>query len=215
MTSNQIAYQQHLETVRSNVSRETETNRSNLAKEAETHRSNVANESENIRYHNLTTEETKRSNLAKEAETKRHNLFGESLESNKLEETKRANRVNEAETQRSHVAQESIGATQASASYLAAQSRAMEAATHRNESNAKIPLIMAQVGTETQKSINFGSSTKLNLARVNESRANTQLTDAKRKTENQQRLPGTIGKWVDVGTKAISGALSGVKLFGG
>lgn len=215
MTANQIAYQVHLENVRthqvgeqetnrSNRAREAETLRSNLARETETNRANLANEAENVRYHNLTTEETKR-----------HNLFGEQIAANTLEETKRANQVREAESKRSNLANEAIGRTQASASYLGSQAAALNAATNRSELEAKKPLYSAQVGSETQKSINFGSSTKVNLAKANESRARTQLMDAQRKTENQTRLPKVISGYTGILGDVVRTATSGLKLFGG
>lgn len=215
MTQNQIAYQVHLENVRSHLATEAETSRSNQAREKETQRSNLANEAENIRYHTGTMTETNRHNVATEEETKRHNLFGETLETNKLAEQIRSNKVREEETHRSNLQQESIGRANAQAQQLRGLAAVQTAATSANRLERETPLIMAQVGESTQKAINFGSSTKLNLQRVNESRANTQYTDAKRKTENQQRLPTTIGKWVDVGTKALQGVAQGVKLFAG
>lgn len=193
MTQNQINYAAHLENVRSHVSNEQETKRANQAREFETNRSNLANE-----------QETKRHNLASENETKRHNLFGESIQTQTLEETKRSNRVNESNSK-----------LQAEARYLAAQGSVMSAATSANRLEAEKPLIKAQIGTETQRSINFGSSTALNMQKRNESRANTQNIQARTKTENQQRLPNTIKTWVSVGTEALKGVASGVKLFGG
>lgn len=53
MTTNQVAYQNYLETQRSNMAREAETNRSNLVKEDETARSNRANERLTARGQNL------------------------------------------------------------------------------------------------------------------------------------------------------------------
>lgn len=78
MTKNQILYQQHLETKRSNLVNEEETARSNRAREAETYRHNYATEVE-----------TNRSNLAREFETNRHNVSTE-------QETARSNRAQEA-----------------------------------------------------------------------------------------------------------------------
>lgn len=97
MTANQIAYQNLLETSRSNLARETETNRANLAQEAlrlqdlqeqarhnvvyeqETHRANVARETETHRANRASEVETNRSNLAKELEANRHNVAQENL----------------------------------------------------------------------------------------------------------------------------------------
>lgn len=97
MTANQIAYQNLLETSRSNLARETETNRANLAQEAlklqdlqeqarhnivyehETNRANVARETETHRANRAAEIETNRSNLARELEANRHNVAQESL----------------------------------------------------------------------------------------------------------------------------------------
>jgi hypothetical protein len=69
LTTNQIVYQQLLETQRSNKAREDETIRSNVAKETENLRSNLAKELE-----------TERSNREREKETNRHNVSSESIE---------------------------------------------------------------------------------------------------------------------------------------
>lgn len=204
MTSNQINYAVHLENVRHNVQQEGETKRSNLAREAETNRSNLVNEGE-----------TKRHNLAQESETKRHNLFGEDIATNTLEETKRSNRVREAETARSNRANEQAAMIQAGARLVAAQAAQRQAGVSESRLFAEEPLIKAQTTTEHKKAINFGSSTALNMQKRNESRAATQNMDARTRTENQQRLPNTIRSWVSIGTEAIKGVASGVKLFGG
>lgn len=213
MTSNQIAYQEHLENVRSNMTREreterdnraklAETNRSNLVKEKETQRSNLANEAENVRWHKETS-----------AETKRHNLFGEQLSQSQFEETKRANRVQEAEKERSNRANEASNALQAQARYLGAQASAIDSTTRSNELEAKRPIYAAQAYSETQKAINFGSATKLNLAKVNESKASAANTRAKTKTENWQRLPNTIRSYTGIATDIVRSTIP--KLFGG
>lgn len=73
MTANQIAYQNMLETRRSNLAKEAETNRSNVAREKETYRSNVA----------------------KEVETNRHNIDNERLGWANLDESTRSHKVQE------------------------------------------------------------------------------------------------------------------------
>lgn len=94
MTHNQIEYQKHLETARSNKAKEAETYRSNRAQEVETNRSNLAREGEMSR-HNLASErndllalaESHRSNIARETETHRSNV-------EKEKETIRNNNLN-------------------------------------------------------------------------------------------------------------------------
>lgn len=94
MTHNQIEYQKHLETARSNRTKEAETYRSNRAQEVETNRSNLAREGEMTR-HNLASEhndllqlaESHRSNVARETETHRSNV-------EKEKETIRNNNLN-------------------------------------------------------------------------------------------------------------------------
>lgn len=109
MTANQIAYQNHLETVRTNQANESlkkqyndEYERSNKAKEYETHRANTVQEAETERSHRANESigyanvgvqyamlgETQRSNLARELETNRANVAREI-------ETNRANVANE------------------------------------------------------------------------------------------------------------------------
>jgi hypothetical protein len=102
MTANQIAWQNMLESRRSNRAREAETNRANLATEGETKRANLAKEGETNR-HNLATEgiailghqETVRSNKVKEKETNRHNLATEKVAAGTLTENVRHNKATE------------------------------------------------------------------------------------------------------------------------
>lgn len=91
MTLNQIEYQKHLESVRSNLEREKETNRSNLAREAETQRANLANEAENVRYHDMTVS----LGFAQLAESQRHNSALEFVSYGDLQERNRHNLASE------------------------------------------------------------------------------------------------------------------------
>lgn len=85
MTQNQIAYQNMLETTRSNRVREVETNRSNQANEIQ-------------RYWDYL--ENSRANLARETETHRANLATEGLRAQELSETQRSHFANELEAHR-------------------------------------------------------------------------------------------------------------------
>lgn len=83
MTSNQIAYQSHLENVRHNQTTETETNRHNIAFEQETKRHNVVTETETNR-HNVATENWQQSSLAESIRHNRQmeNLTGQQIKAN-------------------------------------------------------------------------------------------------------------------------------------
>lgn len=218
MTANQLQYQRNVQEAVHNQLTRAETERSNRAREAETARSNLAQEAEAHRSNTVRESETRRSNLAQEAETKRHNLFGEDISSRSLAETIRSNMAREQLTHESNVASQLAAQARmesAKASQQGVLVQAMNAATNARELAAKEPLYRAQVGTETQRAINFGSGTKLNLQKANESRSVTQYNDAKRKTENWQRLPNTINSYVGIVGNVVNSALGGLKLFGG
>lgn len=114
MTSNQIAYNQHLETKRSNLAREAETHRSNVVNEIETQRANRAREGENYR-HNTVTEgislgtllEGVRSNKARESENVRKNNMDYAINYARNQETERHNRQSESlESQKNSITRE-------------------------------------------------------------------------------------------------------------
>lgn len=91
MTHNQIAWQNALETVRSNLAREQETRRHNLIGEQETGRHNVRVEDETHR-HNTATE---RVSILDLNEKVRHNVRSEHLNERDINERIRHNRVAE------------------------------------------------------------------------------------------------------------------------
>lgn len=146
MTYNQIAYQNMLETQRSNRAREQETGRSNLANEAlkgrelsENERSNRVKESETERSHRATEDENRRHNLATEgtaqyvADTGRYTavsnrdlgLRNVGLGYSQLAETNRSNLENEA-----------IGRTRNTYSVLNAE-KAAEASKYAADTRAR------------------------------------------------------------------------------
>lgn len=149
MTQNQIAYQNLLETTRSNKAREYETNRANVTKEQETNRSNLANE----KIQTDRNVETNRANVARETEEHRKNTTQEA-------ETKRANLSNEnvkyqqlLETHRSNLANESIGRTNAAAMQMRGQAALATAETGRlsQVESARSNVAQEKIAEDTRK----------------------------------------------------------------
>lgn len=111
MTRNQIAYQQNLETQRSNLANESlrykelqETGRHNVVTEAESERSNRARENETNR-HNVQSEML---GMTQALEAQRHNIASEGISLSQVAETRRSNQAREYETYRSNVANEQL-----------------------------------------------------------------------------------------------------------
>lgn len=102
MTSNQIAWQNAMESRRSNLAREAETNRSNVARETETNRHNLADEGETHRHNVVGEQETALHNRNTEGltmgqlvEANRHNTVTERIQSREADNRKEANRIQE------------------------------------------------------------------------------------------------------------------------
>lgn len=104
MTQNEIAYQTHLEQVRSNQARELETHRANVASETETNRHQLATETETNR-HNVITENQESQRIM---ESIRHNTATENVQWGNLRELMTHNRNVENESHRSNLAMEAI-----------------------------------------------------------------------------------------------------------
>lgn len=176
MTKNQIEYQKHLETVRSNKARETETARSNKRNEdissfvarsndywrgreydtttryqlgslAETQRSNLAREQETNRANLAKEAENYRSNLARETETARHNLASEQAD---------LMRAQAAQTQASaSVMQVNLGYAQLAETTRANQAREsaiLQSQAETARSNAARERLQAEAQAETRRS---------------------------------------------------------------
>lgn len=145
MTTNQIRYQEHLETKRHNVATETETSRSNQEKEKIQRDYNVWFSGETTRHNQAQEALAKQTLIVNDAhyqrqdfESQRHNLATEQLQSQQLSESQRHNKATEDEARRHNTVSEAQTWQELAIDKVAAAARETQAQAAMQQAQAAL-----------------------------------------------------------------------------